>query len=201
MLLRDGTIDLECGASTNTAERRKAVAFSLPHFFAATKFVSLKSGNLHVIADLAGRTVASTSGSTHIGQLNAINRERNLNIAVIPVQNIEIGFEMVASGRIAAFVMDDVLLANLIAQSKTPSAFQISDDAFSDPTPYGFMMRRDDPEFKNAVNAALRDLYASGEIASIYAKWFVSPVPPRWVSLSLPMSDLLSRSFAETHDD
>jgi glutamate/aspartate transport system substrate-binding protein len=201
ILLREGAIDLECAASTNTAERRKAVAFSYPHFFAATKFVALKSSNLRVIADLAGRTATSTSGSIDIGQLNSVNRERNLNIAVVPSQNIEIGFQMVADGHLSAFVMDDVLLANLIAQSKNPSAFLLSDDAFSTPIAYGFMLRRDDTEFKNAVNTALQDIYATGEFASIYAKWFLNPMPPRGVSLNIPMSDLLVRSFTQGHKE
>lgn len=195
-LLQDGQIDLECVASTNNAERRKSVAFSYPHFLAAVRFAALKAGGPEVVADLKGRTVASTSGTTVIGELNAISRERGLNIAVMPTPDHETGFAMMASGRVSAFVMDDILLSNLIANAEDPDLFRLASDTLGPAEPYGLMMRRDDPAFKDAVNGALREIFTGGAIGPIYEKWFTTPIPPRGINLRLPMSSELAAAFA-----
>lgn len=195
-LLQNGDIDMECVASTNNAERRKSVAFSYPHFLTAVQFVSLKDGGPRVVADLQGRTVASTSGTTVISELNAVSRQRNLNIAVVPTPDHETGFELMASGRVSAFVMDGILLSSMTAKADDPGRFFLSDDALGPPEPYGLMLRHDDAAFTQAVNAALFDIFTSGDIGAIYDRWFTQPIPPRGVNLNLPISAALQAAFA-----
>jgi len=195
-LLQSGEIDIECVASTNNAERRKSVAFSYPHFVTAVRFVALKDGGPRFLADLKGRSVASTSGTTVIGEINAISREQNLNIALMPTIDHETGFDLMATGRVSAFVMDGILLSNLVANADNPSLYQLSQDTVGPPEPYGLMMRHDDLAFKDAVNAILRQIFTDGEIVPIYDKWFTSPIVPRGVNLELPISDVLAAAFA-----
>ncbi len=196
-MLRDGEFDIECVASTNNAERRKSVAFSYSHFVTGTQFVSLKKSNLKSVGDLAGHTVAATSGTTNIGQLNSINRTRGLHIAVMPVESHAAAFKLVAEGRASAFVMDGILLAAMIAASDLPDDYALSSDVLGQPEPYGLMMRHDDQDFKAAVNAALTEIYSSGEIEPIYNRWFTKPVPPNGINMRLPMSAELRELFAE----
>ncbi len=125
-LMANGTIDLECGSTTNNAEREKQVWFTNSHFLTATRYVSKKSANLHTIEDLKGKTVVSTSGTTNIKQINEANTERKLGLTILPAKDHAEAFLMVETGRAAAFVMDDVLLASLAASSKDPSAYEIS---------------------------------------------------------------------------
>lgn len=199
-MLRDGEIDIECVASTNNAERRKSVAFSYPHFVTGTQFVSLKKNAINTIADLAGHTVTATSGTTNIAQLNAVNRERSLNIAVMPVETHKDAFKLVTEGRASAFVMDGILLAAMVARSADPSVYSLSSDALGWPEPYGLMLRLDDEEFRAAVNEALARIYASGEIKAIYGKWFTQPAGPAQVNLGMPMSAEIEKAFAAPAD-
>lgn len=195
-LLKNGDIDIECVASTNNAERRASVAFSYPHFLTAVQFIALKDGGPRVVADLKGRTVASTSGTTVISELNAISREQNLNIAVVPTPDHETGFDLMATGHVAAFVMDGILLSTMAANADDPSRYAVSSDAVGSPEPYGLMLRHDDAPFTEAVNAALFEIYTQGEIAAIYDQWFTNPIPPRGINLNLPMSAALQAAFA-----
>ncbi|WP_332686880.1 amino acid ABC transporter substrate-binding protein [Devosia sp.] len=195
-LLKNGDIDIECVASTNNAERRNSVAFSYPHFMTAVQFVALKAGGLSALADLKGRTVTSTSGTTVIGSLNAVSRERNLNIAVMSTPDHETGFDLMATGRVSAFVMDGILLAAMAANAEDPGLFMLSSDALGPPEPYGLMLRHDDAPFTDAVNAALLEIFTQGEIGAIYEKWFTMPIPPHGVNLHFPMSDALAAAFA-----
>ena len=195
-LLQDGQIDIECVASTNNPERRNSVAFSYPHFVTAVRFVALKEGGPRVVADLRGRTVASTSGTTVIGDLNAISREQGLNIAITPTPNHETGFALMATGRVSAFAMDAILLSNLVANAENPDLYQLSQDTVGAAEPYGLMMRHDDAGFKDAVNAILREIFTSGEVGPLYEKWFTQPIAPRGINLQLPISDALAAAFA-----
>lgn len=199
-LLREGAIDIECVASTNNAERRKSVAFSYPHFVTGTQFLSLKKNNINTIADLAGHTVTATSGTTNIGQLNAINRERALNIAVMPVESHRDAFKLVTEGRASAFVMDGILLAAMVAKSADPSAYSLSSDALGWPEPYGLMMRHGDDEFRQAVNEALVQIFESGEIETLYARWFTMPAGPAGINMALPMSPEIRKAFDSPAD-
>ena len=195
-MLRDGQFDIECVASTNNAERRKSVGFTFNHFVTGSQFVSLKKSNLATISDLAGHTVAATYGTTNIGQLNTINRERGLHIAVTPAETHKDAFKLVTEGRASAFVMDGILLSAMVAGSANPEDYVLSSDALGWPEPYGLMVRRDDTAFRDAVNDALSRIYGSGEIQTIYDKWFTQPIPPNGINMRLPISAELREAFA-----
>lgn len=195
-LLKNGDIDIECVASTNTAERRNSVAFSYPHFLTAVQFLALKQGGPRLVSDLKGRTVASTSGTTVIGLLNAASRERSLNIAIVPTPDHENSFDLMATGHVSAFVMDGILLSTMAANAPDPGRYALSADALGPPEPYGLMMRRDDVAFTTAVNAALAEIFTNGEIGPLYDRWFTGPIPPRGINLNLPMSAELKAAFA-----
>ncbi|MGG2474819.1 amino acid ABC transporter substrate-binding protein, partial [Rhizobium sp. BR5] len=194
-LLNDGTMDMECVASTNTEERRKAVWFSYSHFITGTRYVALKSSGLNTVADLAGRTVVVTTGTINISQLNVLNRKLGLNIAVLQNDSTEGSFEMVTENRASAFVMDDILLRSFVAGTGRPEDYSISDEYLAPPQPYGLMLRHGDTGFKNAVNEALGQIYASGEIETIYNKWFNAPIPPNGVNLKRPLPSDLAEVF------
>jgi glutamate/aspartate transport system substrate-binding protein len=194
-LMANGTIDLECGSTTNNVERQRQVSFTNSHFVTASRYVAKKASHITKIDDLKGKTVVSTSGSTNIKQLNEVNVQRNLGINVLSANGHAEAFLMVETDRAVAFVMDDIIIAGLVANSKTPDAYELPPGAFSLPEPYGIMLRREDPAFKRVVDAATAQLYTSGEINKIYARWFQSPIPPRGLNLNLPMSPLLKKAF------
>jgi glutamate/aspartate transport system substrate-binding protein len=198
-LMANGTIDLECGSTTNNLERQKQVAFTITHFVTANRFVSKKASNLKTVSDLKGKTVVSTSGTTNIRQATELNAQKNLGMTILPAQEHTEAFLMVDTGRAVAFFMDDILLYSLVASSKNPSEWTISADALS-VEPYGIMLRKDDPSFKKVVDGAMTSVYKSGEINKIYAKWFLSPVPPKGINLNVPMSDVFKRVVAKPTD-
>lgn len=189
-LMANGTIDLECGSTTNNIERQKQVAFTITHFLTANRYVTKKSANLKSIDDLKGKTIVSTSGTTNIKQATELNAAKGLGMNIIPANGHPEAFQMVETGRAVAFVMDDILLYTLVAQSRNPGDYVISSDALSLPEPYGIMLRRDDPAFKKVVDNAMIQIYKSGEINKIYEKWFVRPVPPKGINYNVPMSAL-----------
>jgi glutamate/aspartate transport system substrate-binding protein len=199
-LLANGTIDLECGSTTNNAERQKQVSFTNTHYLTASRFVSKKANKLDMIDDLKGKSVVSTAGTTNIKQLTEANAARNLGITIIPAKDHAEAFLMVETDRAAAFVMDDILLASLVAGSKDPSAYAISKDAFSKPEPYAIMLRRDDPAFKKVVDAATAKLYTSGEALKLYDKWFTQKIPPKGLNLNTPIGPELKAEFAKPSD-
>ena len=199
-LMANGTVDLECGSTTNNAERQKQVSFTNTHFLTASRFVSKKSNHINSINDLKGKSVVSTSGTTNIKQLNEANAARSLGINIIPAKDHAEAFLMVESDRAVAFVMDDILLASFVASSKDPDAYVISTDAFSKPEPYGIMVRKDDAPFKKVVDAATASLYQSGEGAKIYAKWFMEKIPPKGLNLKVPLGPELKNEFAHPSD-
>ena len=199
-LMANGTIDLECGSTTNNVERQKQVAFSNTYFLTASRFVSKAANNLGTIDALAGRTVVSTSGTTNIVQLNQANVARKLGATVLPAKDHAEAFLTVETDRAAAFVMDDVLLASFVASSKTPAAYTISTEAFSQAEPYAIMLRRDDAPFKAVVDRATAALFRSPEGPALYAKWFQSAIPPRGLNLNVPMSAGLKWAFEHPSD-
>ncbi|MEW6643410.1 MAG: amino acid ABC transporter substrate-binding protein [Pseudomonadota bacterium] len=199
-LMANGTIDLECGSTTNNAERQKQVSFTNTHYLTASRFISKKSSNLNSIADLKGKTVVSTSGTTNIKQLNEVNAARGLGINIVPAKDHAEAFLMVETDRAVAFVMDDILLASLAAGSKDPDAYVISKDAFSKPEPYGIMVRKDDPAFKKVADDATAAFYKSPEGAKLYGKWFTQKIPPKGLNLNVPMGPEQKKAFAEPSD-
>jgi glutamate/aspartate transport system substrate-binding protein len=199
-LMANGTIDLECGSTTNNAERQKQVWFTNTHFLTATRFASKKSAHIDEIDDLKGRTVVSIPGSTNIVQTLEVNTSRTLGMTVLQAKDHGEAWLMVENGRAAAYVMDDVLLASLIASSKEPGAYRISSDALSRPEPYGIMVRKDDPAFKKVADAATAKLYTSPEGKALYDKWFTKPIPPRGINLNFPMGATMSKTMAHPSD-
>jgi len=198
-LIANGTVDLECGSTTNNIEREKQVAFTITHFVTANRFVSKKANNFKTVDDLKGKTVVSTSGTTNIKQITEINGQKNLGMNILAAKDHAEAFLMVETDRAAAFVMDDILLYSLVATSKSPSDYTINADALS-VEPYGIMMRREDPAFKKVVDGAMTAVYKSGEINAIYAKWFQKPIPPKGVNLNLPMGASFKKVVANPTD-
>jgi glutamate/aspartate transport system substrate-binding protein len=199
-LMANGTIDLECGSTTNNAERQKQVWYTNTHFLTASRYVSKKTSNIKKIDDLKGKTIVSTAGTTNIKQAAEANAARGLGMNIIPAKDHAEAFLMVETDRAVAFVMDDILLASLAAAAKDPKAYTISEDAFSLPEPYGIMLRRGDSAFKAVADAATAALYKSPEGAAIYAKWFTSPIPPRGLNLDVPMNAQMKKIFEHPTD-
>jgi glutamate/aspartate transport system substrate-binding protein len=194
-LMANGTIDLECGSTTNNLARQEQVWFSMTHFVTANRFVSKRSSKIGKLADLKGKTIVSTAGTTNIKQITEINGQQNLGMNIISANGHPEAFQMVETGRAVAFVMDDILLYSLVAQSRNPKDYVISKEALS-VEPYGIMLRKDDKEFKQVADAALSRVYKSGEINKIYDKWFQKPIPPRNINLNVPMSAQLKKVVA-----
>lgn len=199
-LLANGTIDLECGSTTNNVDRQKQIAFTNTHFLTASRYVTKKSSKINAIDDLKGKSVVSTSGTTNIKQLTEASAARNLGINIIPAKDHAEAFLMVETDRAVAFVMDDILLASLVAGSKAPDDYVISKDAFSKPEPYGIMLRKDDPAFKKVVDDATAALYKSAEGQKVYEKWFTTKIPPKGLNLNAPLSAELKNQFAKPSD-
>ncbi len=198
-LMMNGTIDLECGSTTNNEERQKQVSFAPTTFVTANRILSKKASNIKSLADLKGKSVVSTSGTSNLKQLTQLNADQSLGINVMPAKDHAEAFLMVETGRAVAWVMDDILLMAQAANSKNPNDYEISKEALS-VEPYGIMMRKDDPEFKKAVDGAIKSLMMSGEINTIYTKWFMQPIPPKGITLNLAMSDQLKAAIAKPTD-
>jgi glutamate/aspartate transport system substrate-binding protein len=191
-LMANGTTDLECGSTTNNLERQKQVAFSTTYFVTANRYVAKKSSNIHKLADLKGKTVVSTAGTTNIKWATEENAKQNLGMNIIAAKDHAEAFLTVETGRAVAFFMDDILLYSLVANSKNPSEWEIGSEAYT-VEPYGAMLPRNDAAFKKLVNTTINNLYKSGEINKIYEKWFLKPIPPKGVNLNVPMSSQLKK--------
>jgi glutamate/aspartate transport system substrate-binding protein len=198
-LMANGTIDLECGSTTNNLARQEQVWFATTHFVTANRFVSKRASKTDKLADLKGKTIVSTAGTTNIKQVTEINAEQKLGMNIISANGHAEAFQMVETGRAVAFVMDDILLYSLVAQSRSPKDYVISTDALS-VEPYGIMLRKDDAAFKKVVNGAINALYKSGEINKIYEKWFLQPIPPKNINLNVPMSAQFKKVVASPTD-
>lgn len=198
-LLANGTVDLACGSATNNAERQNQVSFAPTMFITANRFVSKKSANLNSMDDLKGKSVVSTAGTSNIKAITEMNGEKKLGMNIAAAKDHAEAFLQVETGRAAAFFMDDVLLASLVASSKSPKDYVISKEALS-VEPYGIILRKNDPQFKKLVDEAIGKVYTSGEINAIYKKWFESPIPPRNINLELPMTPQLKKAFEHPTD-
>jgi glutamate/aspartate transport system substrate-binding protein len=198
-LMANGTIDLECGSTTNNLARQEQVWFATTHFVTANRFVSKRASKISKLGDLKGKTIVSTAGTTNIKQITEINGQQNLGMNIISANGHAEAFQMVETGRAVAFVMDDILLYSLVAQSRAPKDYVISAEALS-VEPYGIMVRKDDAAFKKVVNGAINALYKSGEINKIYDKWFLKPIPPKGVNLNVPMSGQFKKVVANPTD-
>ncbi len=198
-LIANGTIDLECGNTTNNVERQQHVSFSPTTFVTATRLMSKKSANISSLADLRGKSVSSTSGSSNLKLMVSLNSTKNLGMTVTPVVDHGTGMTMLDSDRIAAYAMDDIILYSLAANSKNPAEYVISKEALSI-EPYGIMLRKNDPEFKKVVDQAIPEVFHTDEITRLYAKWFQAPIPPKGINLNVPLSDKLKAVIAHPTD-
>ncbi|TNC12896.1 amino acid ABC transporter substrate-binding protein [Methylobacterium terricola] len=196
VMMREGRMDMECAATTITAERQRQVNFSIPIFFTATRFVALRRNGYKTFADLAGRTVASLAGTSETGELSAANRQRKLNIAILLCREDVEAFAAVKSERAAAYVMDDVLLAGVMASWGRSDDLAMSEDALGATEAYGIMLPLGDDAFTQAVNAALKASAANGRWKEIYNAWFLTPNPATGRSPNLPLSPDLEASLA-----
>jgi len=198
-LMANGTIDLECGSTTNNIERQNQVSFTNTYFIPANRWASKKSSHLKTLNDLKGKTVVSTAGTSNLKLLTQINADKNLGMNIISANGHPEAFQMVETGRAVAFVMDDILLASLVANSRNPGDFELSKE-FLSLEPYGAMLRKDDPAFQKVADDATAQLYTSGKINAIYDKWFMKPIPPKGINLNVPESEQLKKVFAHpTH--
>ena len=186
-LLTNGTIDLECGSTTNNTARGKDVAFAINHFYTGTRLLAKKSSSIKNYADLAGKTVASTTGTTNAQVIRKYSQDQNLGMNLILGKDHDDSLLLVQSDRAVAFAMDDILLFGLMANSKDPASLEVVGDSLQ-VEPYACMLRKDDPAFKALVDGVITDAMKSGEFERLYTKWFMSPIAPKGINLNLPMS-------------
>ncbi|WP_010201843.1 glutamate/aspartate ABC transporter substrate-binding protein [Psychrobacter sp. PAMC 21119] len=198
-LVQNGTVDFECGSTTNNVERQEQVAFSNGFFEIGTRLLTKADSGINDFEDLKGKRLVTTAGTTSERYIRQYNDEKKMDTDIISAKDHGEGFLMLESGRADAFMMDDVLLAGEKAKAKNPDEWVIVGTPQSFEI-YGCMMRKDDPEFKTVVNDALNKTFSSGEINSIYDKWFLNPIPPKNVNLNFEMSDNLKALIANPHD-
>lgn len=199
-LLQNGTIDIECGSTTNSVKRQKQVSFGNTTFVTNVKVVVKKDSAIQTLADLDGKPIATTSGTTSVQLLKKHEKGQSIDLREIYGKDHAQSFLLVANDRAKAFVMDDILIAGLIANSTNPDAYKFLPEVLRT-EPYGIMLRKNDPEFKKLIDNALSDLMKSGEIYKMYAKWFQSPIPPRNVNLNFPMSDALKKAIESPNSE
>ncbi|HYD60346.1 MAG TPA: amino acid ABC transporter substrate-binding protein [Noviherbaspirillum sp.] len=190
----EGKADLECGTTTNNAERRKKVAFTIPHFFSSVRALVRTDAGIRNWPDLRSRTVVTTRSTTTVHLLNERNNVRSLNIKLIEGADDGDSFRLVEAGKADVFPMDDVLLYSLRAAAKKPDMFAIVGDPLS-VEPYAIMLRKDDALFKKLVDAEMVRIVNDGEIYRLYDKWFTRPIPPNGINLNMPMGYLLRDSL------
>ena len=198
-LMANGTIDLECGSTTNNIPRQEQVWVTITHFVTANRWISKKASNIKTLQDLKGKTIVSTAGTTNIKQATEINAAQSLGMNIISANGHAEAFQMVETGRAVAFVMDDILLAGLAAQARAPNDYEISALGLS-VEPYGIMLRKDDKAFKAVVDRAMANVYSSGQINAIWEKWFQKPVPPKGINMNLPMPAMFKKVVAKPTD-
>lgn len=199
-LLANGTIDMECGTTTNNAERQKQVTFSTTNFVAGVRILSKKAAPIDSMAEAKGKTIVTLAGTTSVKVINEANTAQNLGLTVLTAKDLAEGMLTLETNRAAALIFDDVSLAGVAATSKAPGDYVLSSQPLS-VEPYGIMLRRNDEAFKALVNQTLEGLYKSGEINTIYAKWFTQPIPPRGINMNFPMSSQLTKVIAHPTDD
>lgn len=190
----DGKADLECGSTTNNAERRKQVAFTIPHFVAAARMVVRADSGIRNWSDLRDKRVVTTKGTTTVKLLNDRDKVRALGLKLIEASDHAESFSKVEKGEAEAFPMDDVLLYGLRAKAKEPSKFLVVGDLLST-EPYAIMLRKDDAPFKAMVDKEMGRIINEGELVKLYDKWFMHPIPPNGLNMNMPMGYLLREAL------
>ena len=198
-LVQNGTVDIECGSTTNNTERQQQAAFSDTIFVIGTRLMTKKDSGVKDFADLKGKTVVTTAGTTSERLLRKMNNDKQLGMNIISAKDHGESFLTLSTGRAAAFMMDDALLAGERAKSNTPNDFVIVGAPQSHEA-YGCMIRKNDPEFKKVVDDAIAKVETSGEADKIYKKWFESPIPPKGLNLNFPESDDIKALYKSPND-
>ena len=198
-LVQNGTVDLECGSTTNNATRQKDVAFAPTLYVEEVRIAVKANSGITSIANLTGKTVATTTGTTSVQLLRKHERANNVDIKELMGKDHSDSFLLLESGRADAFVMDGQILAGLISKAKVPADFKIVGEVIS-VEPIGIMYRKDDPAFKKAVDDSIKAMAKSGDVAKLYDKWFLQPIPPTNTKVGLPASELTKAAWANPSD-
>jgi len=198
-LLQNGTIDMECGSTTNSTQRQQQVSFGPTYFVINVTAAVKKNSGVNALADLNGKNISTTSGTTSVPLLKAYEKTKSVDVKEIYGKDHAESFLLMADDRAVAFVMDDILLAGQIANSKSPADYKILPESLRQ-EPYGLMLRKDDPQFKALVDKTLGAVMKSGEIDKIYAKWFTSPIPPKGINLNFPQTAPIKDAFKNPND-
>ena len=198
-LIQNGTVDIECGSTTNNTERARQVAFSNTIFIIGTRLMTKKESGIKDFPDLAGKNVVTTAGTTSERLIRKMNEEKKLGMNIISAKDHGESFLTLETGRAVAFMMDDALLYGELAKARRPADWAIVGTPQSYEA-YGCMMRKDDPGFKKVVDAALAKAMTSGEAEAIYKKWFTQPIPPKGLNLNFPPSDAMFKLFKAPND-
>ena len=198
-LLTNGTIDIECGSTTNNSDRAKQVAFAINYFYTGTRFLVKADSGVKSLADLNNKVIVSTTGTTNFRIMRNLITENKLPIELIGAKDHAESALLVQSGRAAAFAMDDILLYGLRASSQNPAELAVVGDPIQ-VEPYAIMLRKDDPAFKKLVDDTLAGLMKSGEFETLYKKWFQSPIPPKGINLNAPMDKALIENLKVLSD-
>lgn len=198
-LMANGTIDIECGSTTNNSDRAKQVAFAINYFYTGTRLLVRADSPVRSVADLKGKTVVSTTGTTNFQVMRKVNAERGLGFELLGAKDHAESALLVQQRRAEAFGMDDILLYGLRASAQNPADFAVVGEALQ-VEPYAIMLRRDDPAFKKLVDDTLAALMTSGEFEVLYRKWFQSPIPPKGINLNAPMSQELKDNLKALSD-
>jgi len=186
----EGRADMECGSTTNNAERRQKVAFTVPHYITGARFMVRADSDVDQLAGFEGKKLVSTKGTTPLKAIDAANRDRLLRIQILEAPDHARAREMVERGEADGFAMDDVLLYGLIAGSADPGKLKVV-GKFLTIEPLSIMLPKDDPAFKRIVDDEMKRLIATHEAHAIYDRWFMRPIPPKNTALNLPMNYLL----------
>ncbi len=199
-LIQNGTVDIECGSTTNSKKRQEQASFGTSYFGIQVTAAVWKDGPIKTLKDLDGKNVAVTSGTTSVELLSRFEKDNNIKIRLLKTKNFAEAMKLVANKRADAFVIDDVLLAGQIATLPNPQDFTIIDASLST-EPYGPMFRKDDPDFKALVDRTITSMIKDGTLTKLYKKWFESPIPPMNSNLNFPMNRVTKELFANPNSD
>jgi ABC-type amino acid transport substrate-binding protein len=198
-LVVNGTVDLECGSTTNNSARREQVEFAVNYFYTGTRLMVKKTSGINSLADLKGKKLATTTGTTNLQVLRKYMKDHNQDTELLTSKDHADGALLAELGRADAYAMDDILLYGLVANAKNPAEWAVVGEPLQ-VEPYAIMLRKNDPEFKKAVDDALIAMMKSGEFQKLYAKWFQQPIPPRNIALNVPMSAELKQNLKDFSD-
>ena len=198
-LMQNGTIDIECGSTTNTVARQQQVAFALTTFISDVRILTKANSGIKTVADLNNKPLAVTTGTTSVQLIRAQEQGKNLNITEVFGKDHAESFLLLETDRAVAFALDDYLLAGFRARSNNPAAYVFLDQPLRT-EPIAIMIRKDDPDFKKAVDDSIRSMMRSGELERIYSKWFTTQIPTLKAPLNMPMTNALREQFRNPND-